>query len=283
MTRSRLLRAAALWILLVAFVNSINATSVLMERARQGPSVDVWEPFAWEYSSGLATLALVPLILMLDRRRPFRERRWRGTALVHVAATVPFSLLHVALMVGMRKLVYALAGSRYVFGNVPVELLYEYRKDFITYFVILGLIYGWRLYRARRRGAVYDEAVGDAVPTTFSIRDRDRVTRVAAADIDWIEAAGNYVLLHVGAATHPLRETMKGIEARLGDAFCRIHRSILVNVARIERTRPAPGGALYVRLTDGTELKCGRTSRHVLLERLEARAHGVTGDERLPA
>lgn len=277
MTRSRLFRAAALWVLVLAFVHSINATSVLMERARQGPPVRTFEPFVWEYSSGVATLVLVPLILLLDRRRPFREERWRGTALMHVAATVPFSLAHVGLMVAVRKLVYPLYGGRYEFGGVPVELLYEYRKDFITYFVILGTIYGWRLYRQRRKGAVYDEPSPGAARPAFLIRNRGRVARVAATDVDWIEAAGNYVLLHVGTRTHPLRETMKGIEERLGEAFCRIHRSTLVNLARIERTLPAPGGELYVRLADGTELKCSRASRHALLERLEA------GGDRLSA
>ena len=57
---------------------------------------------------------------------------------------------------------------------------------------------------------------------------------VNVADIDWIEAAGNYVKLHVGNDTHLFRETMNAVEARLdADMFFRIHRSHIVNIERI--------------------------------------------------
>lgn len=262
----------ASWVLVFLFVHTINATSVVMERARQGPPVDTWEPFVWEYSSGIATLLLVPLILRLDRRMPMRDGRWRLPALLHVAATVPFSLLHVGMMVGMRKIVYALLGQQYLFGNIALELLYEYRKDFVTYFLILATFYAWRGFLARQRGARYDGADSSAAGPLFLIRDRGRMHRIAAAEIDWIEAAGNYVLLHVGAATHPLRDTMKGIEERLGDDFCRVHRSTVVNLAYVDRTLPSSGGELFVRLRDGTELKCSRMLKDRLLQQLERRA-----------
>ena len=272
MTRNRTLTIVAAWVLVFLFVNTINATSVLMEHARQGPPVDTWKPFVWEYSSGIATLLLLPLILQLDRRMPMRDGRWRLPAFLHVAATVPFSLLHVGMMVSMRKIVYALLGQQYLFGNIALELLYEYRKDFVTYFLILAAFYAWRLSLAHQRGASYDGADSGAAGSLFLIRDRGRIHRIAAAKIDWIEAAGNYVLLHVGAATHPLRDTMKGIEERLGDDFCRVHRSTVVNLACVDRTLPSSGGELFVRLRDGTELKCSRMLKDRLQQQLERRA-----------
>ena len=248
------------WALYFLVANFVGATSVIMERARQGIPIDTWEPFSWEYTSGFMTLVLIPLILWLDSLKPLRADSWKSAALMHIAATVPFSLLHVGGMVWLRKGIYALNGRSYDFGNVPVELLYEFRKDFLTYFLILGVIYAWRLFRASRSGAHYE--VNDSVrEAQFVVKSRGLVQRIAASSIDWVEAAGNYVILHVGDSSHPLRDTMKGIGERLGSSFCRVHRSAIVNLARVASTQPTQSGDLFVRLDDGTELRCSRTMR----------------------
>ncbi len=89
-----------------------------------------------------------------------------------------------------------------------------------------------------------------------------RVFFLRAAEIDWVEAAGNYLRLHVGADVHLLRETMNGLEARLGpDQFLRIHRSTLVNVDRIREVQPLFHGDHVVILQDGTELAMSRGYR----------------------
>lgn len=262
-------KAILTWVLVFLIINTIGATSEIMERARQGPEIALWKPFLWEYSSGFVVLVLIPLILKLDSRFPFRNSSWRIPGAVHLLATVPFSITHVAMMVGIRKAVYASLGENYDFGNLPVELLYEYRKDVLTYFLILGALYSWRRYRAQHSGAAYGE---EPAELQFQVRNRGRSWRINAADIDWIESAGNYVLLHVGTATHPLRDTMKDIMARLGEPFYRLHRTIIVNLDRVDQTLPSPGGQLHVRLTDGTELKCSRTQRDGLQQQLENRS-----------
>lgn len=266
--------ATMLWVLLFAVLAGINSTSVLMEYARRGHAVEPWEPFAWEYTSAAAMLLLIPLILYVERRWPFTRDSWKAAAILHVGATVPFSLLHVGTMTGLRKMIYAMQGRVYDFGNVPVELLYEYRKDFVSYFFILGIVYAWRAIRQQRSGAAYESGAKAEPETRFLVRHRGRVSRVAAPEIDWVEAAGNYVLLHAGNRIHPLRDTMKGIESRLGPGFCRVHRSTIVNLSRIDRTASAPSGELYVKLDNGQELKCGRTHQDGLLRALEA-GHGM--------
>ena|SRR5689334_10988018 len=68
----------------------------------------------------------------------------------------------------------------------------------------------------------------------FVIKSAGRVFFLRADDIEWIEAAGNYVKLHVGAETHIFRETMNALEARLNSSkFFRIHRSHIVNIERV--------------------------------------------------
>lgn len=97
------------------------------------------------------------------------------------------------------------------------------------------------------------------------VKTGGRVMLVRTADIDWVEAADNYVSLHVGAETHLLRETMGAIEARLDPkAFLRISRSTIVNVERIKELQPMFHGDYTVILRNGTRLSLSRSYRDKL-------------------
>jgi two-component system LytT family response regulator len=87
------------------------------------------------------------------------------------------------------------------------------------------------------------------------------------ANIDWIEAAGDYMCLHCGASQHIVRSTLKELEQQLSDEFVRIHRSRLVNVRRVRCLQKITGGDALAQLADGTELRVSRRYRHALLER----------------
>lgn len=243
---------------------TVESLSVLREYERNDLPLETWAPFVWEYSSGIVVLALLPLILLLDSRFPFRGDNFRVSLPVHALATIPFSALHVAGMVGIRKIAYALSGRHYDFGDVPTEMLYEYRKDFLTYFFILFVFYAFRYFRERASGAQYEQTLDRSASPQFKVRHRGLWNVIDAADIDWAEAAGNYVLLHVGAAVHPLRDTMKEIERRLGPRFARVHRSAIVNRDRVAATQTPGGGQRWLVLTDGTVISCGRSYRAVV-------------------
>jgi two-component system LytT family response regulator len=87
------------------------------------------------------------------------------------------------------------------------------------------------------------------------VKSSGRIHFVKVDEIDWVEAEGNYVRLHVGAHSHLLRETMKGMEAALDpDRFIRIHRSTIVNTERIKELQPLFHGEYAVLLQDGTRL-----------------------------
>jgi two-component system LytT family response regulator len=103
-------------------------------------------------------------------------------------------------------------------------------------------------------------------PARFAIKTPGRVFFVRQEDIDWIEAADNYVNLHVGSDTHLIRETMNSLEQRLDSRrFLRIHRSTIVNSDRIKELRPWFHGEYVVLLKDGTELTLSRTYREKIL------------------
>jgi two-component system LytT family response regulator len=86
-------------------------------------------------------------------------------------------------------------------------------------------------------------------------------------DIDWVEAAGNYLNIHVGKEAHLIRETMTQFEQRIDPAiFARIHRSTIVNVSRVKELHPLFNGDQELVLRDGQRLTMSRTFRQHLLE-----------------
>jgi two-component system LytT family response regulator len=103
----------------------------------------------------------------------------------------------------------------------------------------------------------------------FVVKSGGRVFFVRNDEIDWIEAAGNYVKLHVGTETHLLRETMNAIETRLDpDLFFRVHRSHIVNIERVRELQPWFNGEYVVFLKNGTRLTLSRGYREKLQERV---------------
>ena len=99
------------------------------------------------------------------------------------------------------------------------------------------------------------------------VKTSGRVFFIKTEEIDWIEAAGNYLKLHVGRDAHLIRETMQSIEAKLDpEKFFRIHRSTLVQIDRIKELHPLFGGDYAVILRNGTELNLSRNYRERLPE-----------------
>ena len=102
--------------------------------------------------------------------------------------------------------------------------------------------------------------------TRFTVRQDGRVRFVAVGDIDWIEADGNYLKLHAGGATHRVRGTIAGVMAELDPAaFVRVHRSAIVNVARIRELQPWFGGDYVAILGTGAKVRVSRTRVSELL------------------
>src|SRR5690606_22165841 len=88
---------------------------------------------------------------------------------------------------------------------------------------------------------------------------------IRTEDIDWIEAERNYIRVHTGGQAHMLRENLSRIETALDPAtFCRIHRSTIVNINRIQAVETLFRGEYVVVLRDGTKLTSGRSYRHNL-------------------
>jgi len=109
-------------------------------------------------------------------------------------------------------------------------------------------------------------------PERLAIKSVGQVSFVKISEIDWIEAADYYACLHVGPRTHLLRRSMAELEQELDPSvFCRIHRSTIVNLARVSRMELGADGEYGVMLENGASLRLSRRYSKELQFRLSAR------------
>jgi two-component system, LytTR family, response regulator len=136
------------------------------------------------------------------------------------------------------------------------------------------------LRRASRQLEVQDRATNtarleallrnapDAPRTRVAVRTGRRVVFVRRENIDYVEASGNYAIIHAGGVRYQIRQTLTDIESSLGEGFARIHRARLVNLSRIREMAMAGRGEYDVVMQDGQRLRVTRLFRHILEEKL---------------
>lgn len=255
----------------------VLATTILMEYNRNGKPIGVWEPFCWEISSLFMLLLLVPIAIFIDDK-------WLSSLpltfriLVHALLTLPFSIAHVAGMVTIRHSWYELMGGHYIFGNVPLEFLYEYRKDAQAYLTVAVVVFGYRFILRRLQGeATYlsendtgEKAAEEILPTPerLLIKKLGREFLVQTRDIQWVEASGNYANLHIENSVYPMRITMDKLEKLLPENFARIHRSTIVNLNQIKQLEALDSGDYEISLHSGIKLALSRRYRENFKSRL---------------
>jgi two-component system, LytTR family, response regulator len=100
------------------------------------------------------------------------------------------------------------------------------------------------------------------------LRSGGRIVFVLRDDVEWVEAAGNYVRFHAANGTIQIRDRMSAVEERLGDGFARIHRSTVVNLRLVVELQVAGGGEYDVLLKSGERLRVTRLHRPALEQQL---------------
>lgn len=241
----------------VAFV---NATSGIIEGAG-----DHWaEPVLWETTSAVIIIGLAPFVGRAVERWPPRADSIASSVFVHLGLTIPFALAHVAFIFLTRETAYFAFGGRYGFfdDGVAITLLYEWRKDVLVYAAIAATYWVFDHIVARREASPL-KPVDDRI----EIRDRAAAFYLEPSDISHIEAAGNYVEFHVAARTHLVRGTLAFWESKLAPrGFVRVHRSRLVNRAKIAAMRPTQSGDIEISLSTGSVVGGSRRYRAFLTD-----------------
>ncbi|MDN4501551.1 LytTR family DNA-binding domain-containing protein [Alteromonadaceae bacterium BrNp21-10] len=248
--------------------NSINATSVWMEVNRDGqPSIELWEPFCWEYTSTLSVFLVLPLVFYLFSLWPPRLSNVWQQLLKHALGTLLYSVLHVSLMVWFRELIYSWQGGDYQFGPILREFLYEYRKDAWGYVFFYTMYNLYHFAYSRLKGeANLIESIQETstiaqphAPEHLLVRKLDKEFLVKVSDIEWMESSGNYVNLHSNGRIYPLRATLASTIDKLQSAgFSRIHRSYAVNNHAIDNISYQASGDGEITLKNNHKLNLSR-------------------------
>jgi hypothetical protein len=236
------LYAMALAAGIVGAVNVINVITVTHEQ----PQVGLLGPLVWEGSSWVSWMAFLWIAWAAYRMAPLARPYWR-LLVVHPVGALLFGLAHVLGFIALRKLVYWADGQHYSFGNFGPHFLYEFSKDALGYALMIGGFGG-----VERLVAALDRVPRAAEPgaAAFSIRDGARIVRVPFGEILAIGSAGNYVEFVLSDGRKPLmRSPLSAVESELKPhGFVRVHRSWLVNPARMTGLKPDGSGDYTVEL-----------------------------------
>jgi two-component system LytT family response regulator len=167
----------------------------------------------------------------------------------------------------MPAVVFVTAYDEYALGAFEVHALDYVLKPFSAERFKSALMHA-RQHLSQKRAGVHQPAAAERRDRLI-IKSSGRIYFVRTQDIDWCEAAGNYVRLHVGPQTHLVRGTMGYIESQLDPGqFVRVHRSTIVNVDRIQELRSSFNGEYMILLHDKTRLTLSRGYRDGLQTKL---------------
>ncbi len=243
---------------------TVNMFSAWDERRHGWP---VWLPALTEFSSAIAILCLCWIPGWVLGRAPLAPP-WGRVWALHLPAIMVFSLLHSVGMALLRNGTTMLLDLDYRFNlSIPV-LIYEGRKDMMTYLLVC-LVY--LLFGHGRAPPAAAAPAGPAPaapmpaspadsPALFDIRDGSRLWRVAVTEIMAARSAGNYVEFVLADGKRPLmRATLTQVtEALSAHGLLRTHRSWLVNRTHVRTLAPEGSGDYALTLTDGTTVPLSR-------------------------
>ena len=261
-------RQVAAWAVLLAVSVIAHAYVEVANEARSGVALAFGRAVAIEVASHLVVAAMVPVLYLMHARWPIAASR-RNLAL-HVAGVVPFSLVHTLGLWGLRHVWFAgVLGEAYSLPLTLDRFGFEFAKDIVNYGMLSAGVVAMRHFFVRPAPAGPPAAVrGDPPPPAaprperFAVRKAGREILVAVADIDWIEAAGNYAVLHVAGDALEIRSSLSRLEGELDpQRFVRVHKSAMVNIARIAEVTPWMSGDWRIRLQDGAEVNLSRRYR----------------------
>lgn len=238
----------------------VNALSVADDMAQANLDVAAWEPWIWELSSAAFWIIIgLPLIRVLRRLRPPRVS-WPLAIAAVALVSIPVCALHMGFLGLSRAAAYAALGHDYSYDWSRAQVIYEWRKDLLSVaiFAILAFVTD-RLADDPQRVAPTPPAT---TPFRLEVRDGARTRWFTPAEIERVEAAGNYVELHTAAGPILHRATLAAVAEQLAPhGFARIHRSRLIRRDAVTALATTASGDFEATLASGTTVTGSRRFR----------------------
>ncbi|SKB29717.1 LytTR family DNA-binding domain-containing protein [Sphingopyxis flava] len=227
---------------------------------REGAGLATSQTIAWmlEGSSLVAwAIMLIPCWFTVQYIRPPRMSLLAAVA-IHALLAIPVSLGHVALMVAFRAVLWWAMGMDYHFtAPQGSPLVYELRKDLSAYVELVFILFLVQWLVARYSAP----PVARTERRTLAVGDGSVTHHLPLDEIEHVTAAGNYVEIAWRGERLLHRATLSALEAELGPAFARIHRSRLVNRTSVRRVVTHKSGDFDVELESGETLRGSRRYR----------------------
>jgi len=247
---------AAGWLVLVTVLWGTDLLAKISERNQTGIGKENFLLISEQVTSAVAVLVMILFVIRWLELFPLRRATWARAVIGHTAGTVLFALGHYALMVALRMAWYQINDHNYIWREPFVaNLIVEYQKDIKIYLGIIIIATAYQMYR-RSRSAPEPQPSNRLIVQAGS---GDSVLRFE--QIDYLEAARNYVAVHAEGREYLLRDTMANVTGRLsGGPFARTHRSFIVNVDKVREIRTV-GSKQRVYLQNGEDVPLSRSYR----------------------
>ncbi|WP_262689903.1 LytR/AlgR family response regulator transcription factor [Kordiimonas aestuarii] len=250
-----------LLVIITAAIAVVNAITAVVDAERAGVAIDTRLPWLYETSSAVALLSLYPFLLLAVRHMPVTVDNWKTHLPLYFAFSALFSAAHIAGMVAIRKVFFWLyfEGPYIFFEDVIRESAYEYRKDLVTFGMVVALSH---IALAKLKPA------DSNTPKRLALKSGSQTILLNPEAFRFAKAAGNYVEISVtGGETHLVRLTLAALEKTLSDAgvrAVRIHRSYVIATQHVAEVTPKGDGDAALKLSDGLVLPVSRRYRKQL-------------------
>jgi hypothetical protein len=232
-------------------------------RDQTGVGKDTFRLVSEQVTSAAAVLVMILFLVQWLKLFPLRIADWPRVIIGHTIGSIIFAFGHFVLMLALRIPWYALNEHTFVWRQSFVSnLILEYQKDIKIYIGFVIVISAYQHYRRSKTTMAQSHADRLIVQTGTG----DSVLRFE--QIDYLEAARNYIAVHANGREYVIRSTMTEMMRSLsGGPFARIHRSVIVNIDKIREIRPVDTGQ-RVFLTSGDDVPLSRNYREELTRRI---------------
>ena len=254
----RTVMEAMAWVVAVAVLWGVDLLTKIAERDVSGVGKDNFRLVTEQYTSGLAVLCMLVFVVYWLRLFPLRKETWLQAIVGHAMGTAFFAFGHYSLIVLFRSIAYSFSQHNYTWRpDFVSNLIVEYQKDIKIYLGAIVVISAYQIYRATRDSVAPPQIAEQKM--IVQTGNGDAVVRYV--DIDYLEAARNYVVVHVGEREYLLRDTITNLARELANGpFVRTHRSFIANVDKIAEIKTA-GSAYRITMNDGSEVPLSRSYR----------------------